>query len=146
MTARRNPPPHRFVYVIGPTVGLQKIGLATDPRARLAALQTASPFQLLLHGAVRVPFGEAHAVEQAAHRALAGCRASGEWFRTTAGEAVAAVRGAAAADSPAVLHKDMPLPLFAYTAQSPPGARRSSPTLRWIALRQVCRGLGGRGA
>ena len=32
----RTPPPHRYVYVIGPAVGLQKIGLATDPRSRLA--------------------------------------------------------------------------------------------------------------
>ena len=39
-------PPHRHVYVIGPLIGLQKVGLAMDPKARLATLQTACPFDL----------------------------------------------------------------------------------------------------
>ena len=34
--SRRPPPPHRYVYVIGPSQGLQKVGIATDPKQRLA--------------------------------------------------------------------------------------------------------------
>ena len=89
-------PPTRYVYVIGPETGLQKVGLATDPRARLAALQTASAHDLLLHVAVPVPFGEGHAAERRAHRALARCCVRNEWFDTTPAEAMAAVRSAAA--------------------------------------------------
>ena len=89
-------PPTRYVYVIGPETGLQKVGLATDPKARLAALQTASAHDLVLHVAVPVPFGEGHAVERRAHRALARCCVRNEWFDTTPAEAMAAVRSAAA--------------------------------------------------
>jgi hypothetical protein len=49
----------RYVYVIGPARGLQKIGMAINPQARLAALQTASPVDLLIHAAMAVPFGAA---------------------------------------------------------------------------------------
>ena len=96
MMPPRPKPPMRFVYVIGPAVGLQKIGLATDPRSRLAALQTACPFDLHLHVAVSVPFGEAHAIERRAHRALAHVCARNEWFAVTPAEAIAVVRQAAA--------------------------------------------------
>lgn len=93
---RRPTPTHRHIYVIGPPIGLQKVGLATDPRARLAALQTACPFDLLLHLAVAVPFGEAHAIERRAHRLLARSCVRNEWFDTTPAEAIAAVQSAAA--------------------------------------------------
>ena len=66
MTAACPRPLARFVYVIGPEQGLQKIGLATDPHARLATLRTASPFELHVHAAIPVPFRQAHAVEQRA--------------------------------------------------------------------------------
>jgi hypothetical protein len=91
----RTPPPHRFVYVIGPVEGLQKVGIATDPKARLAALQTACPFDLVLHVAVPVPFAEAYTIERRAHRALSRRCARNEWFSVTPAEAVAAVREAA---------------------------------------------------
>lgn len=116
----RPKPPSRFIYVIGPAVGLQKVGLATDPRSRLATLQTAVPFNLILHAAVRVPFGEAHAVERRAHRLLADVCARNEWFHATPEEAIAAVHAAASPPKPvppewrpaAVLAGA--LPLFAY--------------------------------
>lgn len=96
MTRRYRPPPAtRFVYVIGPAQGLQKIGLATDPQSRLAALQTASPFDLLLHVAVAVPFGAAPAIERQAHRLLVRSCVRNEWFETTPTEAIAAVYSAA---------------------------------------------------
>ncbi len=89
-------PPNRYVYVIGPPVGLQKVGIATDPKQRLATLQTACPFDLFLHLAVAVPFGEAHAIERAAHRLLARSCVRNEWFEATAAEAIQAVQTAVA--------------------------------------------------
>ncbi len=94
--SNRTPPANRFVYVIGPPVGLQKVGLATDPKQRLATLQTACPFDLFLHLAVAVPFAEARAIERTAHRLLARSCVRNEWFETTAKEAIAAVRKAVA--------------------------------------------------
>ena len=93
---RRPPPPNRYIYVVGPQVGLQKVGLATDPRSRLATLQTACPFDLFLHIAVAVPFGDAHAIERGAHRLLARSCVRNEWFEATPAEAIAAVKSAAA--------------------------------------------------
>lgn len=58
-------------------------------------MQTACPFDLVLHVAVPVPFAEAHAVERRAHRALAPRCARNDWFSVTPAEAVAAVREAA---------------------------------------------------
>lgn len=55
------------MYVIGPAQGLQKVGIATDPQLRLAALQTGNPVELSVRVAVPVPFGEAHAIERHAH-------------------------------------------------------------------------------
>ncbi len=94
--SRRPPPPHRYIYVIGPSQGLQKVGIATDPKQRLATLQTAVPFDLHLHLAVAVPFHEAHAIERRAHRLLARSCVRNEWFETTPAEAIAAVQTATA--------------------------------------------------
>lgn len=97
MTRTSRPAPtHRFIYVIGPAVGLQKVGIATDPRMRLATLQTACPFDLTLHVAIPIPFGEAHAIERRAHRALARSCVRNEWFEATPAEAINAVRAAVA--------------------------------------------------
>ncbi len=116
----RSPPPWRYVYVIGPAIGLQKVGLATDPRQRLATLQTAVPFNLVLHAAVRVPFAEAHKVERRAHRLLADVCARNEWFHATPAEAIAAVEEAARPPSSVPAERRPAqvlagaLPLFAY--------------------------------
>lgn len=85
----------RYVYVIGPTRGLQKIGMAIDPQARLAALQTASPVDLLIHAAIAVPFGAARDVEHHAHRLLGRMCVRNEWFEATPAEALFAVYTAA---------------------------------------------------
>ena len=94
-------PPHRHIYVIGPPVGLQKVGIATDPRQRLATLQTACPFDLFLHLAVAVPFGDAHAIERQAHRLLARSCVRNEWFEATREEAIQAVQSVVAPQRPA---------------------------------------------
>jgi hypothetical protein len=91
----RLPPIVRYVYVIGPTRGLQKIGMATDPRSRLAALQTASPLDLLIHAAIAVPFKAAPDVELKAHRLLGRMCVRNEWFEATPAEALFAVYTAA---------------------------------------------------
>jgi hypothetical protein len=97
MTRNARPAPlTRFIYVIGPEQGLQKVGLATDPRSRLATLQTASPFDLLLHASVAVPFGHAHTIERHAHRLLVRSCVRNEWFETTPADAIAAVHAAGA--------------------------------------------------
>jgi hypothetical protein len=85
----------RYVYVIGPTHGLQKIGMAINPQARLAALQTASPVDLLIHAAIAVPFGAAPDVEHQAHRLLGRMCVRNEWFEATPAEALFAVYTAA---------------------------------------------------
>ena len=120
--------PQRFIYVIGPLEGAQKVGLTTDPKGRLATLQTGCPHELVLHVAVRVPFDEAHAVERRAHRLLARCCARNEWFDTTPAAAMNAVLAAAkpipAASSsarPAVIDA---LPLFSFERAEQP----STPT------------------
>ena len=91
----RLPPIVRYVYVIGPTRGLQKIGMAIDPQARLAALQTASPVDLLIHAAIAVPFGADPDVEHQAHRLLGRMCVRSEWFEATPAEALFAVYTAA---------------------------------------------------
>ena len=144
MSQRRLPPPCRYVYVIGPEVGLQKIGIATDPRARLGALQTASPFKLILHASIAVPFGAAHAVERRAHHRLRAARASGEWFSVPAARAIEAVKIAASA-LPTMHDEAEPLPLFAFSREvqarplhsctQPPGVR-SGLARMWKAARR----------
>ncbi len=150
----RTPPPVRYVYVIGPAAGLQKVGLATDPRSRLAALQTACPFDLHLHVAVSVPFGEAHAIERRAHRALAKACVRNEWFSVTPAEAVAAVREAA--NPPDEVAAPLPeewrprpapdldvLPLFGFRRQAGVAVAVCQATPR-RALLDVCRAVIGR--
>jgi len=92
---RRLPPALRYVYVIGPEKGLQKVGMATDPRTRLATLQTASPQDLMIHAAIGVPFGAAPEVESQAHRLLGGMQVRNEWFAITPAEGLFAVYTAA---------------------------------------------------
>jgi hypothetical protein len=95
---KRSPRPQpivRYVYVIGPTRGFQKIGIATNPQSRLAALQTASPVDLLIHAAIAVPFRAAPDVEHQAHRLLGRMCVRSEWFEATPAEALFAVYTAA---------------------------------------------------
>lgn len=85
-----------FLYVIRGTHGLVKIGMTMDPQARLAALQTGSPFPLELIYIAAVPDDAGYAVEQAAHALLEQSRVSGEWFSCRPDRASQAVEQAAA--------------------------------------------------
>ncbi len=83
-----------FVYVVDGGQGLVKIGVSTDPTARLVTLQTGSPHRLRL--AFTAPtFGHAFEIEQEAHAILAAQRANGEWFAVSSDLAIAALFGAA---------------------------------------------------
>jgi hypothetical protein len=84
----------RFIYVIRADNGLLKIGISSNPNARLAQLQTSSPFKLSIAyvAALRC---DGRTVEAAAHRTLASYRQSGEWFDCPADMAVAAIGAAA---------------------------------------------------
>jgi hypothetical protein len=77
----RKPSPRRqlqgsFIYVIRGDHGLLKIGISSNPSARLAQLQTASavPLAIAYVGALRC---SGYAVEAEAHRTLAPYRAAG---------------------------------------------------------------------
>ncbi len=83
-----------FIYVIRGDHGLLKIGISTNPSARIAQLRTASPFPLDFEyiGAMN-GFGEN--VEREAHATLEKYRTNGEWFDCSPEMAVAAVSAAA---------------------------------------------------
>lgn len=91
---RSRTPASDFVYVITDEHGMSKIGFSSDPRARLAMLQTASAHPLRLMSVI--PMGRhAYAVEQEAHAMLDTHRVTGEWFNVSPNVATAAVYGAA---------------------------------------------------
>jgi hypothetical protein len=97
--SRSRPSPKRqlqgtFIYVIRGDHGLIKIGISTNPSARLAQLQTASPSALSFAyiAALRC---DGRAVEAEAHRTLAAHRRNGEWFDVSPDMAVAAIAAAA---------------------------------------------------
>jgi hypothetical protein len=95
----RTPSPRRrlsgsFIYIIRGDHGLIKIGISSNPTARLAQLRAASavPLAIAYVGALRC---NGYAVEAAAHETLAGYRQNGEWFNCPVDMAVAAIGVAA---------------------------------------------------
>lgn len=82
-----------YVYVIAGEHGLTKVGISRDPSARLATLQTGSPFRLRI-AHIAPANGRALEVEREAHAILQNCRQSGEWFLTSPEMAIAAVYAA----------------------------------------------------
>ena len=133
-----------FIYVIGPLEGAQKVGPTTDPKGRLATLQTGCPHELVLHVALRVPFEEAHEVEGRAHRLLARCCARNDWFDTTPAAAMSAVLTAAKPSPERVLPCQAELaealPIFSFqrvgglSSTAPEAARPPFWQLCWAML------------
>jgi len=83
VSALRTPRLHSFVYAIGEAVDETapiKIGFATDPLARLYALQTGNPLRLTIIG---LRAGTRN-TERDIHRRLSGARMVGEWFEREA--------------------------------------------------------------
>jgi Meiotically up-regulated gene 113 len=83
-----------FVYVIRGDHNLVKIGVSTNPNARLAQLRTASAFPIDFSYIAVTP-GTGFNIEQGAHAMLASHRCNGEWFDVAPEMAVAAIAGAA---------------------------------------------------
>ena len=83
-----------FVYVLRGDHNMTKIGVSTNPNARLASLRTASAFPIDF-AFVGVTPGTGYDIEKRAHDMLANHRCNGEWFDVTPEMAVAAVHGAA---------------------------------------------------
>jgi len=88
-----------FIYAIEAVSGngpLVKIGITTNPRARLAALGTASPYPLRLRYLAATP-GDGTNIEQEAHSLLGRYRGNGEWFHYGHSGAIVAIELAALA-------------------------------------------------
>jgi hypothetical protein len=83
-----------FVYVIEGHAGHHKIGVSTDPIARLAQLQTGSPVPLRF-AYIGVTSNSGYEIEQSAHALLDAHRKEGEWFLVPASIAIGATIEAA---------------------------------------------------
>jgi hypothetical protein len=83
-----------FIYVVRGDHNLVKIGVSTNPNARLAQLRTASAFPIDFSYLAVTP-GTGFDIEQGAHAMLASHRCNGEWFDVQPEIAVAAIAGAA---------------------------------------------------
>lgn len=79
MSRNRIEPEFRYVYFIeAEGLDLVKIGLADDPRKRLAMLQVGSPVRLILRGVQCVD--DAAGWEAEKHKRYRHLRTHGEWF------------------------------------------------------------------
>src|SRR5258705_2730559 len=96
-----------FLYVIRGDHNLVKIGVSTNPNARLAQLRTASAFPIDFSYIAVTP-GTGYDIEAGAHEMLKSHRCAGEWFDVQPEMAVAAIAGAA--------HK-LGQPILAVTAE-----------------------------
>lgn len=83
-----------FVYVVRGDHNMVKIGVTTNPDARLSQLRTGSAFPIE-YAWLGVTPGTGYDIEQAAHTALASHRCHGEWFDVPPEQAVAAVAAVA---------------------------------------------------
>lgn len=84
-----------FVYVVRGDHNMVKVGVTTNPRARLAQLRTGSAFPIE-YAFIGVTPGAGYDIEAAAHAILDRHRCNGEWFDLSPEMAVSAVMGAAA--------------------------------------------------
>lgn len=76
-----------YIYVIGPEVGPQKIGLSGDVEKRLQTLQTGYPGELFIHHKEPIDAKRVRALEKKIHTELNYKRVRGEWFDMTTKEA-----------------------------------------------------------
>jgi hypothetical protein len=96
LSPKQSEPIGSFVYVIHGTHNLVKIGITTNPAARIAQIRTGSGFPIDFSYVGYVQSG-AESIERDAHAALARQRCAGEWFDTTPERAIAAITRAASA-------------------------------------------------
>lgn len=83
-----------FVYVVKGDHNMVKIGVTTNPAARMAQLRTASAFPISFVFIGCTP-SDGYAIEREAHRMLDPYRVNREWFDVPAETAMCAVTGAA---------------------------------------------------
>jgi hypothetical protein len=83
-----------FVYVIRGDHNMVKVGVTTNPSARLASLRTASAFPIDFSYIAVTP-STGFDIEAGAHEMLKSHRCNGEWFDVPPEMAVAAIAGAA---------------------------------------------------
>jgi hypothetical protein len=84
-----------FIYVIKGDHNLVKIGVTTNPSARLAQLRTGSAYPIDFAYIGCTP-GNGFDIESAAHQMLDRQRLNGEWFDVVPEMAIAAVNASAA--------------------------------------------------
>lgn len=77
-----------YIYVIGPKVGPQKIGITKDLKSRLKAIQTGNPDKLFIHHFEEVETKQVRPLEKKIHLELSYKKLKGEWFDLTPEEAV----------------------------------------------------------
>jgi hypothetical protein len=82
-----------FVYVMGRAQGPCKIGMSKNPAARAVELQPGCPFRLeVLHKVECESARQAYDLEQWFHYCHPDLRLVGEWFSTTAVDAIEFLR------------------------------------------------------
>jgi hypothetical protein len=84
-----------FIYVVRGDHNMVKIGVTTNPQARLASLRTGSAFPIKYTYLAVTSGDSGAAIEGAAHQLLDKHRCNGEWFDVQPEMAVAAIAGAA---------------------------------------------------
>lgn len=84
-----------FVYVVRGDHNLVKIGVTSNPRARLAQLKTASAFPID-YAFIAAAKDTGYAIEKKAREILSGHRVNGEWFDVGPEEAISVVKAASA--------------------------------------------------
>ncbi|UGY15112.1 GIY-YIG nuclease family protein [Bradyrhizobium septentrionale] len=121
-----------FVYVIRGAGNHHKIGVSTDPIARIATLQTGS-HEPLDFAYIGVTPGTGFNVEQLAHEILKDYRATGEWFSVPASIAIGAVLEAAnRLTEPMQQVQPAMVPQIIQLAKLPDPATGKKPAPRWM--------------
>jgi hypothetical protein len=125
--ARRPPQEGSFVYVVRGEHGLAKIGVTTNPNARLATLRTASgfPIDFAFVGSADSA-NSAFRIEREAHRVLDRHRVEGEWFDIPVELAIATVWAAAASLGERLTDAECPAPRSIFSRHSAPYGCASS--------------------
>lgn len=77
-----------YLYAIGTTGFLQKIGYSIHPEKRLKKLQTGNPDVLILHYKFEIDTEKARLFEQNFHKQYNYKRLRGEWFKMSVEEVI----------------------------------------------------------
>lgn len=130
-----------FIYIIQARERLVKIGVTTDPRARIASLQTGSPYPLTFAAITATP-GTGYDIEADAHLLLQRYQLEGEWFNVSPTVALAAVEAAARGLQQPLLRVSLDrVDKILAIAQNAPQGSRARPG--WLFLRIIAGALIG---